>query len=143
MLKAFLVFFIIAQSIMLGSTDSFAQKMNYFTNYEEALQEGVKKYKPLMFIVETTTCPWCKKLENQVLSKENINAIIQTNFVPLILNRDKDNYPKKLFEAKGVPTTFFIDPLTQKILHKVRGYKSKKAFTKELNTAKNIYYKGK
>jgi thioredoxin-related protein len=112
------------------------------TNYENAIKKGIDTYKPVMMVIKSTSCPWCKKLENQVLQKKHINELIQTGFVPLVLNKDIDKYPKKRFDAKGVPTTFFINPLTYEAFHLVKGYKNHKEFLKELNKAKKIYYKG-
>jgi len=134
-----LAFFTIS---VLYANNSFDKKMNYFSDYNEAVKYSISKYKPMMLIIVSTSCPWCKKLENQVLSKKQINYFIQLNFTPILLNREKDIYPKDRFHAKVVPTTFFIDPLKQETIHKVYGYKSKKDFFKELKTAQKLYYKG-
>lgn len=123
--------------------ENFTQKMNYQNDFQQAVKVAIDKYKPLMFTVVSTSCPWCKKFENQTLQKKEIDSIIQTNFTPLLLNKDIAIYPKETFDAKVVPTTFFIDPLTFEIFHQVRGYKSPKKFLLELEQAKNIYYKGK
>ena len=129
-------------TVLFASHDEFAKKMNYFVNYTDAVKYSVNKNKPIMMTIVTTTCPWCKKLENQTLKKENIDTLIKTNFTPLLLNRDKDTYPKEKFNAKVVPTTFFIDPIKQEIIHKVYGYKSKKEFLKQLEIAQKLSHKG-
>lgn len=142
MVKRFVLFIVFCTISILYANDSFSKKMNYFSNYNEAVKYSISKYKPIMLIIVSTSCPWCKKLENQVLNKKQINDFIQLSFTPILLNREKDAYPKDRFKAKVVPTAFFIDPLKQEIIHKVYGYKSKKKFFKELQTARKLYYKG-
>lgn len=127
------------QLFLFASTDQFAKKMNYFTNYNEALKESKKQNLPIMLVVGTNTCPWCKKLENQTLKKPIIDKYVKKNFIPLKLHKDKDIYPKKRFETKVVPTIFFIGTKNEKLIYKVRGYKNKKEFLSDLEKAKSLY----
>lgn len=144
MLRKISFIFILVSSLQLTLTASntLTEKLNYMTNYENAIKKAIDTYKPVMMVIKSTTCPWCKKLENQVLQKEYINESVQISFVPLVLNKDTNEYPKKRFDAKGVPTTFFINPLTYEVFHIVKGYKNHKKFIKEIEKAKKIYYKG-
>jgi thioredoxin-related protein len=85
-----------------------------------------------MMIASTKSCPWCRKLERQTLTRDNINNIIQKNFVPLAVDQDLKNYPKK-YEVKVVPTVYFINPKDESVIKKVLGYKNKKEFSKILD----------
>ncbi len=140
---SFLLIFLCSISVSLFASNTLVEKLGYLTNYEKAVKDAIESHKPVMMVIGTTTCPWCKKFENQVLQKNNINKIVQTSFTPLVLNKDHDHYPKDRFVAKGVPTTFFINPLSYELIHTVEGYKHQNQFIKELETAKNLYYKGK
>lgn len=140
MFKKLLSTFILLQISLFAINDSFTQKMNYLSDYQSGIDISISKYKPMMVVIGTTTCPWCKKLENQTLKKKQIDKYIKLHFTPLKLNRDKDTYPKEILEAKVVPTVFFVDPKTGRPFHISRGYKSHKKFLKELEKAKNIYY---
>jgi thioredoxin-related protein len=142
MIRSVILTIVVYATFLFASSEQFAKKMDYFTDYNTAVKYSIKKYKPIMMTVVTSTCPWCKKLENQVLQRDTIDSVVKTNFTPILQNRDKDSYPKDKFNATAVPTTFFIDPLKQTIIHQIRGYKSKKEFLKQLEIAKNIYYKG-
>lgn len=143
MFKIFILFFIVVQIALLGDTDPFTKKMDYFSNYQQAKNLSMAKYKPMMIVVSTVTCPWCKKFENQTLKKENIDNFIKLHFTPVKLLKDKDSYPKKVLNAKVVPTVFFVDPRSEQILHISTGYKSKKKFLIELQKAKSLYYQEK
>jgi len=122
-----------------GSNNNFAKEMIYFTNYNSAIKYSKNTNKPIMLVVTSVTCPWCKKLENQILKKSDINILIRKNFVPVILNKDKDNFPRDKLKAKSVPTIFFINSETQDLFHETLGYKSKKNFIKEIEIAKKKY----
>lgn len=139
--KSLLVIFLL-QLTLFAANDQFAQKMNYLSDYNKALETSIDKYKPIMLVVGTKTCPWCKKLENQTLKKEQIDQFIKLHFTPLKLDKDKNIYPKDKFDAKVVPTVFFIDPKTEKAFHISKGYKNTSKFLIELEKAKKIYYSG-
>ncbi len=126
-------------SFMFASMDNFAKKNNYFIDYKKALESSKITKKPLMLIVVTNTCPWCEKLQKQTLTKDLIHNYIATNFTPLILNRDKAQYPTKKFVAKVVPTIFFINSNEEQSIDVSYGYKSHKKFIKVLQNATSKY----
>jgi len=115
-------------SLSFASIDDFANKNNYFVNYEQAKAKALQTNKPLMLVLVTTTCPWCEKLKKQTLNKKIINNYVSQHFIPVILNKDKGEYPVGKFTAKVVPTVFFIDAKTETIIDSSYGYKSKKKF---------------
>ncbi len=117
---------------LFASSSEFIEKMNYETIYEKALERAIKENKSIIMIASTKSCPWCRKLERQTLTRDNINNIIQKNFVPLAVDQDLKNYPKK-YEVKVVPTVYFINPKDESVIKKVLGYKNKKEFSKILD----------
>jgi len=119
---------------LCGASIKFAKKMNYETNYEQALKKAIKNDKPIMMVISTKTCPWCRKLENQTLKKNIINDIVAKEFIPLSLNKSKTQYPSQ-YITKVVPTIFFIDPKKEKPYHISYGYKNKKTFSKVITKA--------
>ena len=128
----FLILFIISG---LFSSSKFTEEMKYETNYEVALNKAKNENKNLMMLVTSESCPWCRKLERQILKKEDINDLIQKSYVPLNVDQDLKNYPKK-FEVKYVPTVYFIDSKNGKVIEKSVGYKNKKEFTTILGKIK-------
>lgn len=115
---------------LYGASAKFAKKMGYELTYKQALKKAQDMNKPIMMVISTKTCPWCRKLENQTLKKSMVHNIVSKNFVPVTLNRGDDIYPKQ-FKAKVVPTVFFIDPKTQKTYYKSFGYKNQQVFKGE------------
>ncbi len=102
-------------------------KLKFETSYDKALEKAKKLNKPLMLILVTNYCPWCKKFEDRVLYKKDIYEKIKKDFVAVIINKEKDKFPKK-FDKSITPIIHFIDPKTQKSFKTIVGYHNKDEF---------------
>ena len=131
MRNIFLVFILGLFLNLNATSQKFIKEMNYEVDYKTALEKAKKENKNIMMVISQTTCPWCRKLERQTLKKENINSLVKENFIALSIDKDIINYPKK-YEAKVVPTIFFVNAKDETIIKKVLGYKNKKDFQKIL-----------
>lgn len=121
-----------------GASLKFAKEAGYETAYEQALKKAKKENKPLLFLVDTKTCPWCRKMERQTLKKTAIKNFVIKNFIPVTQYKNSGGYPKK-FKPRVVPTVWFIDPKSEESYFFSYGYKSKKAFQKTLEEAVKKY----
>ena len=113
--------------------ENFASEMKYETNFDNAMKRAKKEQKNVMLVLVSNFCPWCRKFEQRVLLKEDVNSIIQKNYIPLIINREKDPFPKE-FDTGFTPIVHFIDHKTQKSYKNVVGYNNKDEFTYILKT---------
>ncbi len=113
--------------------ENFASEMKYEISFDEAMKRSKKEQKNIMLVLVSNYCPWCRKFEQRVLLKEEVNTIIQKNYIPLILNREKDPFPKEL-DTGFTPIVHFIDHKTQKSYKNVIGYNNKDEFTYILKT---------
>lgn len=118
---------LLCNSFAFSANNQFIQEFSYLQNYEYAKKRSIKEKKPLMVMFVTKVCPWCKKLENQTLSKEYINAYVHQNFIPLMLDKDSDKYPSFL-KPKVVPTIYFVKPKENRFFDSIIGYKHRKEF---------------
>ena len=107
---------------------NFASEMGYETNYKEALEKAQKSQKNIILVLVSNFCPWCRKFEQRVLLKNEVNKIVQKNYIPLILNKEKDPFPKE-FDTGFTPIIHFIDYKTKKSYKNVIGYNNKDEFT--------------
>ncbi len=105
----------------------FAKAMGYETNYEAAVIKAKQTGKDIMLVLVSNYCPWCRKFEERVLLKKEVNAIIQQNYIPLIINKEKEPFPKNLDQA-FTPIIHFIDAKTLQSRDSVVGYNSKDEF---------------
>lgn len=95
--------------------------INWNTSYDQALSKAKKENKPLMVLITSEQCRWCRKLESTTLQDESIVNRINGNFQVVNVTKDKSNYPKNL-TAKMVPMSYFLDPKTGKVLYSIPGY---------------------
>jgi len=112
--------------------ENFALQMEYETDYKTALARAKKEGKKLFIFMSTSYCPWCRKLENRVLSKVDINKKIKAKYIPAMLNFSRKNFPKQFREVAMTPTLYIVDPKTEKILHQFVGYSSRDDFLRLL-----------
>jgi glutaredoxin len=126
-------------NIALSNTDQtiqakdFSMNMRYETDYTVALAKAKEMKKPLLIFMTTTFCPWCKKLEERVLSHADIDAKIHQKFVPVMLNFKTKQFPKQFAENALTPTLYVVDPQTETIKAQFMGYISKDEFLHYLN----------
>lgn len=98
----------------------FAIEIAWNDTYAQAQAKAKKESKPMLVIITTEQCRWCRKLEATTLSDDEIVSKINSRFVPVHLTRDKSVYPKNL-TAKMVPMSYFLDG-NGKVLYSMPGY---------------------
>ena len=108
--------------------ETFAKDMGYETDYKVALAKAKKEGKELMVFMTTAYCPWCRKLENRILSQEHIDKKIKAKHIPLMLNFDEKKFPKSLATISVVPTLYVLDAETELIEETFVGFSSRNLF---------------
>lgn len=98
----------------------FASDIAWNDTYEQAQAKAKKESKPILVIITSEQCRWCRKLESTTLADNEIVSKINTQFAAVHVTRDKSVYPKNL-TAKMVPMSYFLDS-TGKILYSMPGY---------------------
>ncbi|PHS32021.1 MAG: hypothetical protein COA92_07555 [Sulfurovum sp.] len=115
--------------IKVGLThENFAEHMGYETDYKVALAKAKKVNKPLFIFMSTSYCPWCRKMENRLLSKVEIDKKIKAKYIPVMLNFSKKNFPNQLKEIALTPTLYIVDSKSEKIVHQFVGYSNREEF---------------
>ncbi len=109
------------------SKQEFAEAMHYETNYEAALKRAKKEKKNIMLVLVSNYCPWCRKFEARVLVKKEVDDLVQKHFVPLIINKEKEPFPKR-FDKGFTPIVHFINYKTEQRYEGIVGYNSKDEF---------------
>jgi len=116
-LSLFLIF-----STAWAAEDEFSTEFGYLSSYKEARAKALETKKPLMILFVTTSCPWCQKLKHQVLKKEEVNALIQNAFIPVMIDKETEAYPKNLIPF-AVPSLTFVEPVEERKVFEILGYK--------------------
>jgi len=121
--------------IALNATD-----LIHADSYKDALEQGVKQNKPVLLFAHSPFCPWCRKMEADTLSDEEVIQFLNKNFifvtVDLSLSMDIEDIPAR-FLPEGTPTSYVINPKNEELLYSLRGYKNKKSFLGRLSRPSN------
>ncbi|ADR33407.1 hypothetical protein Sulku_0741 [Sulfuricurvum kujiense DSM 16994] len=98
----------------------FAAEVAWNDTYEQAQAKAKKESKPLMVLITSEQCRWCRKFEATTLQDEDVITKLNTKFVSVHVTRDKSNYPKNL-TAKMVPMHYFLNG-EGKVIYSIPGY---------------------
>jgi len=112
--------------------ETFAKDMGYETDYNTALAKAKKEGKDITMFMTTSYCPWCRKLENRILSQNDIDAKVKAKYIPLMLNLDKDSYPEQFAKTRFTPILYIVDAKDESIKHKFVGYSARGEFLQVL-----------
>jgi len=121
--KAFLIFLGVV-------TFAFAQ-VEWREDFFKAYEEAKSKDKPLFVFIwrENPPCRWCQLMKRKTLSDPEISSYINKTFVPVMVSKDKGEYPSELV-APYVPTIYVI--YKDEVIKQVVGYWSKEDFKSDL-----------
>ena len=123
-MRFFLLFLLLFGSLhanIFEDYKDFARLMQYERDYETARAKAIKEKKLLFVLYVKDGCPFCSRLEEEVLTDRHVRAYINKNFVPAIINEYDKGYPKFLYSYIA-PVSYVIDPKTNKVLKKIIGY---------------------
>jgi len=127
--------------ILLFAMSAFGTEIPWNSSYDQALLKAKKEGKPLMVLITSETCRWCRKLESTTLQDDEIASRITTSFQAVNVTKDKSIYPKN-FTAKMVPMSYFIDPRNGKVLYSIPGFWGIEDYNSILDDALQKYKKG-
>jgi thioredoxin-related protein len=131
-----------ALMLTLFASPQAAQELGYYSDYQKALAIAKKEQKPIMLVVVTSYCPWCRKFERKTLASETIASTVKSGYVPVIVDRNQDaeSFPKQ-FQTPRIPTVFFVDPKDGTEFWETIGYVKKSEFADALKEAENLFKK--
>lgn len=130
-----LFIFLIIPTLSFAVSQDFIKEMKYESNYQTAIKKAQTQNKPLMLVVGSKSCPWCRKMERQTLKKENIDTLVKKDFIPVIIDREDGGFPET-FTPKVVPTIFFVDTKVKKFFQEY--YKEQKQIMISIQTKELI-----
>jgi uncharacterized protein YyaL (SSP411 family) len=126
-MKKILFFILLTAGILLA-------EVNWQPDYASAKAQAQKSGKPMMVLLVSHTCRWCRKLENRTLQNPEVSEFINSRFVPVLVYRGDGGFPD-FIHASMVPTTFFLTPDEKMIIHPVTGYWEPSDYMSDLKLA--------
>lgn len=106
--------------LVLMVVNLFSADIAWNDTYEQAQAKAKKESKPLLVLITSEQCRWCRKFEATTLQDEDVITKVNSKFVAVHVTRDKSVYPKNL-SAKMVPMSYFLDE-NGKVLYSMPGY---------------------
>jgi thioredoxin-related protein len=127
--------------VLLGflMANLFASDIAWNDTYEQAQAKAKKESKPLLVLITSEQCRWCRKFEATTLQDEAIISKLNSKFVTVHVTRDKSIYPKNL-SAKMVPMNYFLDS-NGKVIYSMPGYWPSEDYQSILDDALSKYKK--
>jgi thioredoxin-related protein len=142
-MKILLTLLFLVYSLFAVDLDVYTKKMGFERNYYTAVKKAKKLHRPVMLVLTTSECPWCKRFEKRTLSSELIKPRLDKEVVTVVVYRDfdADQYPSKKFKSSFSPRTFFTNPFTDEVLLISNGYISKEDYVEVLDKVKKRWEK--
>lgn len=127
-------------ALALQASPSVADKLGYQSDYTKAVALAKAQQKPVMLVVVTSYCPWCRKFERRTLASKNVRRVVDKDFIPVIVDRNlqKERFPEK-FQSPRIPVVFFIDPTNEEEFWESIGFVEEKEFLDALKEAKALF----
>lgn len=110
-------------------------------SFKEAQKLAAKGKKVIMVDLYTDWCGWCKRLDKDTYSKEDIGKYADDNFISLKVNAEKGEGVEiaKNGKVRGYPTILFFNEKGEEI-HRLVGYQAAADFmqTMQMAMSKNV-----
>jgi len=135
MYKLLLILVILFTYSQAGEYDDIDLKIDY----EEAVEIGQIDKKPIMILITSKRCKWCKKLKKKTLSNDKIINRLNENFSVVEVTRKKDDYPYKKLRARAVPTIYFLGSNGKPFMRPIIGYWNVENFSSYLDDAERRF----
>ncbi len=128
-------------TLLFLASSLFAQ-IEWLDSYDEALKRSRELDRPILLLMVSDSCGWCRKLKEKTLQNPEVENYINRRYVPLMLNRERDEYPS-FIKAKYVPTTFYIDPDGKLLIDPVVGYWEADEYMSDLRLVLRVFKRRK
>jgi thioredoxin-related protein len=95
--------------------------------YDEGMALGKQEGKKVLLHFYADWCIYCKKMDKEIFLQNDAAEFINSNFVPIRINTDKEQQITAEYRVSGLPTTFFLDKNGEGIIS-IPEYVPKKKF---------------
>ena len=106
--------------------------IHWLHDLKGAHREAVATGKPMLVVFSGPKCFYCRKLENEVFTQPTVAKYINTSFVPVHLELDKNREAAEILEVAGMPTSVILSADAD-LLGSVEGFVNSREFAEVLH----------
>jgi thioredoxin-like negative regulator of GroEL len=92
-----------------SQTSQAAPPIEWVHDLKRARRISASTGRPMLIIVGGPWCQHCQKLETEVLGNSTVARYINSSFVPVHLDSQKDKRAVEILEVKSIPTTVVLN----------------------------------
>ncbi len=93
------------------------------TNLKAALAEAEQTKRPMLLKFTASWCGYCHKLKKVAFSDPRIIHQVEANFIPVLVDADKNPKLMEALEVEGLPTMVLVSPDLE-VITKIVGYQT-------------------
>jgi thioredoxin-related protein len=134
------IFFILILTIILisglsmvvcASSNDSVSGLNISDKYDSALKDAKTQNKTVMVIFDQDSCSYCDQFKQETLSNSKVQEKLNSGFVPVVVDINKDYDLASKYKVLGTPTVVFLDA-NEKEIHRIDGYVDANGFLDEI-----------
>ncbi|MEI7698358.1 MAG: thioredoxin family protein [Planctomycetia bacterium] len=111
-----------------------AEEISWSTDIEQSLQDASQSGKPVLMQFTASWCVYCKRMEKNTFTNEDVAERIGEDFVAVKVDADEQKDLIRDLEIKGLPAILIVSPDLQ-VIHRISGFQTAEALMTELNKA--------
>lgn len=92
-----------------------ADGIKWYT-YEKGMAAGKEEGKKIFLHFYADWCRYCKQMDSKAFSDNAIVGYLNSNFIPIRVNSDKQSKIAMKYRVRGLPTTWFLRENGDKIV---------------------------
>ena len=116
-----------------------ADKINWL-KYDEGLARAQSENKHIFLNFHADWCGYCIKMEKETFTDAAVIAYLNKNFIPIMVDSDKEKKIAGAYNVRALPTSWFLEPDKSKI-STLPGYVDAKQLLNILKYIKTGSYK--
>ena len=114
------------------------QGIAWFHDLYEAHKVSASTGKPMLIVCGAGWCHYCRELDSKTLTNPQLAAYIESNFIPVHLDADRDKRVAEILKAKPIPCTVVLSP-DANLVAKFLGYEEVQPYFAKLEKARQRY----
>jgi thioredoxin-like negative regulator of GroEL len=99
-----------AAALMSAPWAAWAADVKWQPDYATTIKEAARTGKPILLVVGTEACHWCKQLDARSLSDEGVASLLSTRYIVYKLDADREAALANALKVQVYPSLYFASP---------------------------------